>query len=275
MRMGGNMIEKAYAKINLTLEIVGKKEGYHLLESVVIPIDLHDTLTFSLSHQDEVISNVSIKDNNILKAIHLFKQTYQIDQCVKVILDKQIPIGAGLGGSSADISATLRGLNRLFKLNKPLKELEGLANQLGSDTLFCLYNKRSFIYGRGDYIHFYENNDKLDILLILPNISLLTKDVFHSYGLLKEKHNYIGFESYLKKGDMAFIVDHSKNDLLKAALALSQPFHTLYHQLIASNLKVHMSGSGPALFMINPTKEEINSVKSLNENTLLLFSKAL
>ena len=67
------MIEKAYAKINLTLEIVGKKDGYHLLESIVVPIDLHDTLIFEKSNTDEVISNVNIKNNNIYKAINLFK----------------------------------------------------------------------------------------------------------------------------------------------------------------------------------------------------------
>ncbi len=269
------MIEKAYAKVNLTLEVIGKKNQFHLLESVVIPIDLHDTLTFSLSDKDEVISSVDIKDNNILKAIALFKQTYNIKACVKVVLDKQIPIGAGLGGSSADISATLRGLNRLFNVNKPIKELEPLANQLGSDTLFCLYNKRSFLYGRGDYLQVYESEDKLSFLLLIPNISLLTKDVFNTYRLLNKKEPYIGFESYLKNQDIDFIVKNSKNDLLNPALKLSDEFKRLYQKLTSSNINIYMSGSGPSLFMINPTKKEIDYIKSLNENTLLLFSKEL
>ena len=253
------MTEKAYAKTNLTLEIVGKNEHFHMLESIVVPINLYDTLTFFLGDEDEVISNVEIKDNNILKTIKLFKETYHINECVKVILDKQIPIGGGLGGSSADISATLRGLNKLFKLNKPLKELEILANKLGSDTLFCLYNKRSFIYGRGDYINLYESKNKLSFLLILPKISLLTKDVFKSYSLLKEKPKYVGFEKYLKNDVMEFIINNSKNDLLYPALSLNNEFSKLYNELKNSGLNIHMSGSGPSLFIINPSEKILKS----------------
>ena len=123
---------------------------------------------------------------------------------------KKIPIGFGLGGSSADISATLRGLNRLFKLNKPLSELETLANKLGSDTLFCLYNKRAFIYGRGDEINFYENNEKLSFLLIYPNLPLYTKDVFQSFDNLKTKPTYHGFEKYLSSNEMDLLLLNMK-----------------------------------------------------------------
>lgn len=269
------MTEKAYAKINLTLEIVGKKDGYHMLESIVIPINLYDTLTFILSTKDEVISNVEIKDNNILKAINLFKETYNINACIKVILDKQIPIGGGLGGSSADISATLRGLNKLFKLNRPFKELEILANKLGSDTLFCLYNKRSFIYGRGDYINFYESDEKLSFLLILPNVSLLTKEVFRNYSSVKEKNKYIGFEKHLKNKEINFIINNAKNDLLKPALSLNNDFNKLYKAFKSSGLNVHMSGSGPSLFIINPSKNDIEKVKKNKKDVKIIMVNEL
>lgn len=269
------MIEKAYAKINLTLEIVGKNDNYHMLESVVIPINLYDTLTFFLSDKDEVISNVEIKNNNILKTIKLFKETYQINKYVKIILDKQIPIGGGLGGSSADISATLRGLNKLFELNKPLKELEILANKLGSDTLFCLYNKRAFIYGRGDYINFYENDEKLSFLLILPELSLLTKDVFNSYSLSKEKLKYIGFEKHLKNNKIDFIINNAKNDLLKPALSLNSEFDKLYNDYKSNGINIHMSGSGPSLFIINPTESEIKKIKNIQKGLKILMVSEL
>lgn len=268
------MTEKAYAKINLTLEVVGKKDGYHLLESIVIPIDIYDELTFMLSDKDEVVSNVDIKENNILKTIQYFKETYDIKQSVKVILNKQIPIGAGLGGSSADISATIRGLNRLFNLNKPLKELEDIANALGSDTLFCLYNKRAFIYGRGDQIKFYESDDKLSFLLILPKVRLLTKDVFKMYTD-DQRHHYIGFEPFLEKGDLNYIINHTKNDLFVPAKNLSQELKELYDQLKVDGYRVYMSGSGPSLFMINPTKKQINTLKNMYENTLIQFTQEI
>lgn len=108
------VIEKAYAKINLSLEITGTTGNYHNLESFVVPINLYDTLVFELATKDEVVSNVLIENNNIYKAITLFKETFGIRDSVKITVDKKIPIGFGLGGSSADISATLRGLNRFI-----------------------------------------------------------------------------------------------------------------------------------------------------------------
>lgn len=263
------MIEYAYAKVNLTLEIVGEKDGYHLLESLVIPINLYDTLTFFKSEKDEVISNVFIEDNNIYKAINLFKEVYFINECVKIILDKRIPIGSGLGGGSANISATLRGLNRFFNINAPLKELEPLANQLGSDTLFCLYNKRAFVYGRGDQIEFYPSKEKLNILLIQPKTYLLTKSVFRVYHELKENQPYINYEEKLKEEDMSYIIKHAKNDLLTAALKSSSLLQTVYVKLKNENIDIHLSGSGPTLYLINPTKKQIKNVEKICKNEII------
>lgn len=259
------MIEKAYAKINLTLEIVGKKDGYHLLESIVVPIDLYDTLTFEKSTIDEVVSNVSIKNNNIYAAIKIFKNKYDINEFVKVTLDKKIPIGYGLGGSSADISATLRGLNKLFNIYAPLKDLEALANQLGSDTLFCLYNKRSFIYGRGEKIKHLSKHEKLNFLLILPKAELLTKDVFLNYSFL-DNNKYVGF----RDKDMNYILKNIKNDLEKAAFSLNKELKDLYKNFRKNNLNVCLTGSGPALFIVNPTEEEINKVRKIVSNKVKL-----
>lgn len=259
------MIEKASAKINLTLEIVGKKEGYHLLESIVVPINIYDTLIFERSTTDEVVSNINIKDNNIYEAIDLFKTTYNIVEHVKITLDKQIPIGYGLGGSSADISATLRGLNKFFNINAPLKDLEVLANKLGSDTLFCLYNKRSFVYGRGDKITEISKKEDLNFLLILPETHLLTKDVFKAYGLTA-KTNYIGFSN--KK--MSYILENLKNDLTNPALSLSGELKRLFKRLKKNDLNVSLTGSGPALFIVNPTAEEIEKVQKITKNKVKL-----
>lgn len=255
------MIEKAYAKINLTLEIVGKTKDYHLLESVVVPINIFDTLTFTKSDTDIVISNVQIKNNNIYEAIKLFKETYNIKEHVKIILDKQIPIAYGIGGSSADISATLRGLNKFFNLNRPLKELEPLANALGSDTLFCLYNKRAYIYGRGDKIKLLKSGEILSFLIIFPEEKLLTKEVFKQYEKTN-KSSYIGFLN--KSPD--YIINKLKNDLKDAAFSINENLKTLYEKLKKENLNIGLTGSGPAMFIVNPTKTEIARVKEILNN---------
>lgn len=255
------MIEKAYAKINLTLEVVGKKDNYHLLESVVVPIDIYDTLKFEKALKDEVISNVFILNNNIYEAIKLFKETFNIKECVKVTLDKKIPIGYGMGGSSADISATLRGLNKLFEVNVSLKELEPLANLLGSDTLFCLYNKRAFVYGTGNKIKFLDYTSNLEFLIIYPKTHLLTKDVFKAYQKNKTD-NYVGF---LNK-DFEFIINNLKNNLKEPALSLNKELKDLYLKLKEKGLNVSLTGSGPALFIVNPVIEDIEKVKKILNN---------
>lgn len=257
------MIIKAYAKINLTLEIVGKIDNYHLLESVVVPVDIFDVLRFEKASKDEVISNVYIKDNNIYQAIKLFKETFKINECVKVTLDKKIPIGFGMGGSSADISATLNGLNKFFNVNVRIKDLEPLANKLGSDTLFCLYNKRAYIYERGNKIKFLDSDEKLEFMIIYPKANLLTRDVFRAYKN-NDKDNYIGF---LNK-DINFILANLKNDLKEPALSLNKELKALYEKLKENNLNVGLTGSGPALFIVNPTKEESLKVLELLENEI-------
>ncbi len=267
------MIEKAYAKLNLTLEIVGKKEGYHLLESIVIPIDLHDTLSFEKSAQDEVIGNIEIKDNNIYQAIELFKKTYNIQESVKVTLEKNIPIGYGLGGSSANISATLRGLNRLFEVNDSLKNLEILANKLGSDTLFCLYQKRAFITGRGEFIQFANKSSNDQYLLIIPPTNLLTRDVFKNY---QKSNHYIGFKEVFEKADYNFIDTYSKNDLLNVALNLNKDLKEIYNQLKKDGYNPSLTGSGPTLFIKNPSTEDIKLIREkTNKNVLLILTKEI
>lgn len=255
------MIEKAYAKINLTLEIVGKIKGYHLLESIVVPINIFDTLKFEESKKDIVISNIQIKNNNIHDTIKLFKETYKIKDHVKVTLNKQIPIGFGVGGSSADISATLRGLNKFFNLNRPLKELETLANSLGSDTLFCLYNKRAYVFGRGDKIKFLNSDKGLSFLVIFPEEKLLTKDVFKQYKIANNKE-YVGF---LNKSE-EYIISNLKNDLKDAAFSINENLKILYEKLKKENLNVSLTGSGPAMFIVNPTEPEILKVKEILKN---------
>ncbi|MBN2300077.1 MAG: 4-(cytidine 5'-diphospho)-2-C-methyl-D-erythritol kinase, partial [Acholeplasmataceae bacterium] len=171
--------EKAYAKINLTLDVVRKRvDGFHELQMIVIPIELHDTLTFEKSNQVTLESNIEIENNSILKATYLMQKEYNINLGAKIKLNKQIPIGAGLGGGSADIAATLRGLNHLWELNKPLEDLEDLALKLGSDTLFCLYNQPAYVYGRGENLLFIEMPPIEDIYLILSQINVSTANIF-------------------------------------------------------------------------------------------------
>ena len=182
--------EKAHAKINLALDVVSKRnDGYHELKMIMIPLDLHDQLSFEL-HDDIILtSNLEIKDNAVLKTAYLIKEKYNVDQGVSINLTKHIPVGAGLAGGSADIAATIRGLNRLWNLNLNKDQLESVALSLGSDTLFCLYEKPAYVHGRGEYIEFLDSPEFDDIYLFYPNISVSTAHIFKPH-VVKTKSTF-------------------------------------------------------------------------------------
>lgn len=261
------MMEKAYAKINLILDIVGKRpDGYHELKSLMIPIDFYDELYFEPSDQVELISNIDIPNNAILKTVQLIKDTYHIQKGVKITLNKRIPLGAGLAGGSADISATIRGLNRLWGLNLPNRALTQLANALGSDTLFCLYNQRAVIYGRGDQISILPPGKPIqNITLVCPNIPVLTKDVF---GVFEKEvtHDFeIVFNTYLvtKKESLLY------NDLLEPAFKVSPKLKDIYNHLVSLGLKPHLSGSGSTCFLFDLTEDQKNLLKNIDDVTII------
>lgn len=258
--------EYAYAKINLALEVVKKRvDGYHDLNMIMIPIDLHDILTFEESDQTTLNTSIEISDNAILKTISYFKNKYKIDKNVKVTLEKNIPIGAGLGGGSADISATLRGLNQLWSQGLSLKDLEEDANALGSDTLFCLYNKPAYVYSRGDQLRFIEPIEDINIYLLYPNIEISTKDIFKNHKIgHKNRHFNELLETFENKNYQKFF-RKTFNDLHKTAISNSILLKKYYKSIKKINKNAYMSGSGSTHFFIEFDKKSDKIVKKLDK----------
>ena len=253
--------EKAYAKLNLSLKILGKrKDGFHELESVMVPINLYDELYFEENNSNEMILiDNTIEDNSILKAAKLFQETYKTKGAT-IRLNKRIPLEAGLAGGSADSSATLRGLNRLFKLKKSLKELEELALKLGSDNVFCLYNHAAICRGRGELLEFIEDDFKFKILLIKPKFGLSTKDVFsHVNSFSKSGSEEIIYS--IINHDYQTLDEKICNDLYFPATLVKPELATLVSNISKCNLNVHMSGSGTTLFLLRTNKKVRKLIK--------------
>ena len=263
------VIEKAYAKLNLALEVVSKRDdGYHELKMIMIPLELHDTLTFKKSDDIQLNANVDIKNNAILKTIEYMKKKYKVNKGVFVDLDKRIPIGAGMGGGSADISATLRGLNQLWDLNLSLKDLEVDANNLGSDTLFCLYNKAAYVYGRGDKISFIDPIYFDDIFLFNPGIEVSTVLVFKHYKHEDKKRNFEQLLTYLKAKDYENFFKNTYNDLHKTAISLYKNLEKYEKNIKKVYKNAYMTGSGSTYFFINFDKNSKINSKILQKNEL-------
>src|SRR3989338_5870144 len=141
------MILKSHAKINLTLHIGRKaKGGLHQIESVMHPIDLYDNLSFERIERDEVLvesnnSSILNKDNLAYKAAMMLKKKHGIRSGVRIIIEKNIPLGAGLGGGSSNAAMTLIALNSLWKLRMDPKKMTAAAFELGSDVPFFIAGK--------------------------------------------------------------------------------------------------------------------------------------
>ena len=246
--------EKAYAKINLALEVKEKVNNFHNVNNIMIPINLYDELFFEKSNTTYIDCEVDIENNICLKAVDLFVSKYDITQGVHIILNKNIPIMAGLAGGSTDAAAVLRGLNRLFEINAPISELEELASQLGSDVPFFLYNKLSLCTGRGEIIAPLDIDfSGVSVLLIKPTFGLSTKEIYQNYlwsGISKELTiNNLLFA--LKEKNVDKVDELIFNDLENVALKLSNELSDAFNKIESLSYNVHVSGSGPTMFILN------------------------
>src|SRR5574344_1574628 len=191
---------KCPAKINLSLKVLNKREdGFHNIESIMQTINLFDFLTISVSSADDfkIILNGNSKEipynekNLIFKAAKLLFDSLKNKEnfIIKIFVEKNIPVSAGLAGGSTDAAGTLFGINEL--LNKPFsqKKLHSLCSKLGSDLNFCLDGGKKKTFGRGDIL---ENMDFEDFSLSLikpKNIGISAKEAYEKFDGLKNKEN--------------------------------------------------------------------------------------
>ena len=185
------------AKINLTLEIVNKREdGFHNIKSIMQTISLYDYLTIEVKKNSEakiLLSGNSTEipydeKNLVYKACRLFMEKSGIKADVNIYIEKNIPIAAGLAGGSTDAAGTLLGLNELLESPFNRSELHTLCSLLGSDLNVCLEGGCILAEGRGEKITKINSNLKLPVTLIKPkNLGISAKEAYGKYAELKEK----------------------------------------------------------------------------------------
>lgn len=180
----------APAKVNLCLHITGKRDdGFHLLESLTVFTDFGDRLDLREAKQIQLeITGPYAQflkhdpvDNLVVRAAKLLREELGIEQGAHITLDKQIPIGAGLGGGSADAAATLRALPDLWKQKVSQDTLLKIAQRLGSDVPACLISQPVWMRGAGELLEYVSLPIKGALLLVNPNIALSTVDVYKAY----------------------------------------------------------------------------------------------
>lgn len=179
------VMEKAAAKINLTLDVLYKRpDGYHEVEMIMAMVDLADRIEMQELQRDTIIISsqagyIPLDEKNLaFQAARLIKERYDVKQGVYIHLDKKIPVAAGLAGGSSDAAATLRGLNRLWRLGIGEEELRELGAELGSDVPFCVSGGTAIARGRGERLEFIDSPPQCWVVLAKPPINVSTADVY-------------------------------------------------------------------------------------------------
>lgn len=249
---------KAYAKINLGLDVLKKlPNGYHQVKMIMQTIDLWDELTLEIKEGPSVLTTDSAElpvseDNLILKAARLMEETGSLNgRGVRIHLRKNIPIAAGMAGGSADAAAAMKGINLLFGLNIPDRELMRLAVSIGADVPYCILGGTALAEGIGEELTPLSPAPPCRILVAKPNVSVSTKYVYeHLDSMTLTSHPDIdGMVSAIESGSLQGIVSRMGNVLESVTIPAYPAVAAIKRRMIelgaAGSL---MSGSGPTVF---------------------------
>lgn len=250
--------KKAYGKLNLSLDIVGKRaDGYHLVKMIMQTVNLYDTLTFTKMEEAGIVLTTNRedlptnRDNLIYRAADFLMKQFSITEGVRIHLEKRIPVAAGMAGGSADCAATLSGINTLFSLGLSLKELQKIGTTLGADVPYCLLGGTALSEGIGEILTPLPDVPACKILLVKPSIDISTKWVYTTlkWQEISNHPNVDGMIRDLENHDLNKITKGLGNVLESVtipAFPIIQDIKNTMLSLGANNSL--MSGSGPTVF---------------------------
>lgn len=258
---------KAPAKINWFLYVINKRrDGYHNIYSLMQCVSLYDILKFEYCDGIEIITNASIpyKENLVYKAVVLLKKFLSTERGVRITLQKNIPIGAGLGGGSSDAAYTIMGLNKLWRLNLSKRDLIQIAQEIGSDVPFFLNGKIAIVEGKGEKIKKLNFNKEILLILIKPDIKISTSWAYNQYDVIKKNRRLTKidldiklFFQALEKEDFKFLNDLIYNEFIEIVFKEYPILKKLKNKMLEEGaLLTGMSGSGPTLFGIYKNEDD-------------------
>ena len=251
---------KSFAKINLSLRVLGQRDdGYHELEMVNLPIELHDVISIDrIGGGDTYIicddlHLMGLKTNLCKRAVDALRETYRFKDNFMIHIHKEIPFAAGLGGGSSNAACVLMALNSMLKLGASNEDLARVGKPIGADIPFFVDPHPSLVEGIGEKITRIPCKKQLYCLIVKPEQGLSTKDVYAICDQFPAKR--VDTQNVLKglsEGDEALIAKSIGNDLMSAAVKLLPEVGEIYASLIEDGFSiVSMSGSGSSLFALS------------------------
>ena len=248
---------KAYAKINISLDVIGKREdGYHLLKMIMQNIDLYDIVQV-----EKIPNGISLECNKsyvptdernlAYKAAKLFKETYNIKSGIYINIEKNIPVSAGLAGGSTDAAAVLKIMNKMFNINVSQQELMDLGLKLGADVPYCICGGTALCEGIGEKVKKLKPFKNKILVIVKPPFGVSTKDVYKAFDLSKVIFHPKTDELIhnIEKNNFDFIAKNMKNLLENVTLGRYKIISIIKEEINSCGaLGSMMSGSGPTVF---------------------------
>jgi 4-diphosphocytidyl-2-C-methyl-D-erythritol kinase len=265
--VGGGLLVRAPAKINLSLLVAGKRaDGFHELETIMSKVTWYDEVLIEPG-QKAGIKLVcrgpcwapAGKENLVYQAAELLLGNCGLRVDIKITLTKNIPAGSGLGSGSSDAAATLMGLNKYLDIRLSEEQLSEPASQLGSDVAFFLNGPLAFCTGKGEKIKKLEENFNFLALLALPNVSISTKRVYANYKHRQSLYEDLSaqIKEHLEKNKIDLVVNMCANMLEESAFSLAKKLAELKAKIERLGIgPCCLSGSGSTMFCLIESEDE-------------------
>lgn len=263
---------RSYAKINLALDVLGRrKNGYHDVRMIMQSFNLSDSLTMERTTQKGITLTTSLPDlpsdenNLVVKAVSLIKEAYHIKDGLKIYLEKNIPVAAGLAGGSSNGAAALKGMNELFQLGLSLEELMKLGIGLGADIPYCLLGGTALSEGIGEKLTPLPDLPETLILVVKPAVRVSTRYVYEHLDLtaLENRPDIDQMIAAIKEQDL-YKVSGLMGNVLESVTIKDHPVIEKIKKdiLWKGALGALMSGSGPTVFGLFNDSKKIAAAES-------------
>lgn len=258
---------KALAKINIGLDVLGKREdGYHDVRMIMQTIHLYDRVEIKKTRSPQIRVETNLyylpvnEDNLVYKAAKLMKDEFKIREGVRIVLQKFIPVAAGLAGGSSDAAAVLVGMNRIFNLGLKQNKLMELGSRIGADVPFCIMRGTALAEGIGEKLTALPPMPKCPVLIAKPAISVSTRSVYENLRLTEnvQHPNIDRIVEGIRQKNLRAVAENMGN-ILETVTIPSYPVIKEIKKLMKENgaLNAMMSGSGPTVFGLFQNEKDI------------------
>lgn len=245
------------AKLNLFLNITGRREdGYHLLESLFVPLKLHDEIFIELSKSENIleVDGAEIENNIIYKLLDFLLQELSIEQKFKIYIKKNIPLGSGLGGSSTNFASILKAINSMIGMGLSYSQMHEICMKFGSDIAYFLDPKISLIKGVGEVIEpaKFLKSHILYVLILYPGVESSSQDCY--------KLGEFEYADSLNGVYLDDLIYNGTNALQNNAINLNPKILEFIQilELQKGSISTKLTGSGSCVFSLFKTEEDLN-----------------